>query len=163
MSPALPSSLRAALLAAAVALGPTGPAAAGDDDTLPAPVLPKYQQECASCHLAYPPGLLPAASWRRLMADLPHHFGVDASLEPETLKELSAWLEANAAGFRKARREPGPPDDRITKSAWWVREHDEVAPATWKLPAVKSPSNCAACHRAAERGNFDEHDIRIPR
>ena len=23
----------------------------------------KHQQECGSCHVAYPPGLLPAASW----------------------------------------------------------------------------------------------------
>jgi hypothetical protein len=157
-------ALRAAFLMAAISLGLAGRAAVGDHGTLPAAMLPKYPQECASCHLAYPPGLLPAASWRRLMGDLPHHFGVDASLEPATLKELSAWLEANAAGFRKARRESAPPpEDRITTSAWWVREHDEVAPATWTLPAVKSPSNCAACHRAAERGNFDEHDIRIPR
>lgn len=27
--------------------------------------LPQYQQECAVCHIAYPVGLLPAASWQR--------------------------------------------------------------------------------------------------
>ncbi len=45
------------------------------------PLLPAYKQECGSCHLAYPPGLLPASSWQRLMGDLPHHFGTDASLD----------------------------------------------------------------------------------
>ena len=30
------------------------------------PLLPKYQQECAACHVAYPPGMLPADSWQRL-------------------------------------------------------------------------------------------------
>ena len=28
------------------------------------PMLAAYQQECSACHMAYPPGLLPAASWQ---------------------------------------------------------------------------------------------------
>jgi hypothetical protein len=156
--------LRAAWLGAAAVLGLTARAAADDHGTARAAVPTKYAQECASCHTAYPAGLLPAASWRRLMSDLPHHFGVDASVDPSTLKELSGWLEANAAGSRKAGRDAAsPPEDRITRSAWWVREHAEVPPATWKLPSVKSRSNCTACHPGADRGDFDDDDIRIPR
>jgi len=49
-----------------------------------------YQQECAACHLAYPPGLLPAASWQRPMGNLPKHFGTEASLDATTLQTLSA-------------------------------------------------------------------------
>lgn len=128
------------------------------------PLLRKYQQECASCHVAYPPGLLPAASWQRLMAGMPKHFGTDASLDAATVQELSAWLQANAADTARRRRQLAvPPEDRITRSSWFVHEHDEIAPATWKLPAVKSPSNCAACHQRADQGVFDEHEIRIPR
>ena len=127
-------------------------------------LLPAYQQECAACHLAYPPGLLPAASWRRLMADLPHHFGTDASVDAATLKQLSGWLEANAGTYKKVMRDPTPPpQDRITKAAWFVREHDEIPPATWARPAIKSAANCAACHTRAEQGEFRERDIRIPR
>jgi hypothetical protein len=125
------------------------------------PLLPKYRQECSSCHLAYPPGSLPAASWQRLLADLPHHFGTDASLDPATVNQLSAWLTAHAAGGR--RTSTTPPEDRITRSAWFVHEHAEVPAAVWKRPAVKSPSNCAACHAGAEQGAFDEHAVRIPR
>ena len=29
-------------------------------------------------------------------------------------------------------------------------------------PRVRSFSNCNACHRYAERGSFNEHEIRIP-
>lgn len=125
------------------------------------PLLPKYQQECAACHLAYPPGLLPASSWQRLMNNLPHHFGTDASLDAATVQQLSTWLTANAGTYRRVRE--APPDDRITRSAWFVREHDEISAATWKLPAVKSAANCAACHIRAEQGVFNEHDVRIPR
>ena len=53
------------------------PIAQADDRTAPVPLLPKYQQECAACHTAYPPGLLPAASWQRLMGGLGKHFGVE--------------------------------------------------------------------------------------
>ena len=125
------------------------------------PLLPKYQQECAACHLAYPSGLLPASSWQRLMNNLPHHFGTDASLDAATVQELSAWLDANAGTYRRVRE--APPDDRITSSAWFVRKHDEVPAETWKRPAVKSAANCAACHMHAEQGVFNEHDVRIPR
>jgi phage-related protein len=125
------------------------------------PVLPQYQQECGSCHVAYPPALLPAASWQRLMNNLPRHYGVDASVESATANQLSAWLAAHAGASRRARQEP--PDDRITRSAWFVREHDEVRAAVWQRPAVKSPANCGACHAQADQGVFDEHDIRIPR
>jgi hypothetical protein len=125
------------------------------------PLLPKYQQECAACHLAYPPGALPAASWQHLLQGLPRHFGTDASVDAATLEELSGWLAANAGTWKRVGTPP--PQDRITQSAWFVRKHHEVAPATWKLAAVKSPSNCAACHTEAEQGEFDEHRVRIPR
>jgi hypothetical protein len=39
------------------------------------PLLAKHREECAACHSAYPPGMLPAASWQRVMANLPRHFG----------------------------------------------------------------------------------------
>ncbi len=121
----------------------------------------QYQQECAACHLAYPPAMLPKASWSRVMGGLPKHYGVDASLDPAATAALSAWLQANAGAGRSVR--DAPPEDRITRSAWFIRQHDEVAAATWKRPTIKSASNCSACHTRADQGNFDEHDVRIPR
>jgi hypothetical protein len=128
------------------------------------PLLPRYQTECSACHLAYPPGLLPAAAWQRVMQNLPRHYGTDASLDAPTAATLQSWLLANAATGSRAAAGPGqPPEDRITRSAWFLREHGEVAAAVWKRPSVKSPSNCAACHTAAEQGDFRERNIRIPR
>ena len=74
---------------------------------LPSQVNAKWQQECASCHMAFPPGLLPAASWKKMRSGLDQHFGADAS--------------------------------------------------------IKSPSNCMACHAGADKGNFDEHKVMIPK
>jgi len=133
--------------------------ARADDRGLRVPMLPAYRQECAACHVAYAPGLLPAASWRRLMGNLPQHFGTDASLDATTVQALTAWLEANAS----QRRADPPPQDRITRSAWFQREHREVPADAWQRPAVRSASNCTACHAGAAEGDFSEHRVRIPR
>ena len=131
------------------------------DKTPSVPLLPAYQQECAACHIAYPPGMLPAASWQRLMGNLQNHYGTDASLDAATVKQLSVWLNTHAGTYKRV--SAPPPDDRITRSAWFIREHDEVSAATWKRPAVKSAANCAACHTQADQGDFRERNIRIPR
>lgn len=154
-----------AVLGALAMLQATAPAQADDGRTAArVPLLPKYQQECAACHLAYPPGLLPAASWQRLMGGLPQHFGTDASLDPATVREIGQWLRSHAADTQRSRAgAAAPPDDRITRSAWFQREHREIAPAIWARPGIKSAANCAACHSRADQGDFDERHIRIPR
>ncbi len=160
--PARPSSWprRPALAAAACLLA----AATAQADLPPQALSATYKAECAACHVAYPPALLPAASWRRVMAGLERHHGVDASLDAATSQAIAAWLDARAGTYRKVRREPVPPaEDRITRSLWFQREHDDVPASTWRRADVRSPANCIACHRQADEGLYDEHDIRIPR
>jgi hypothetical protein len=111
--------------------------------------------------MAYPPGMLPAASWQRLMIGLDRHYGTDASLEPAQVQQVSAWLQANAGTYKRVRE--APPEDRITRSAWFVRKHREVDGAVWKRASIKSAAQCTACHVQAEQGNFDEHQVRVPR
>lgn len=126
------------------------------------PLLAEYKQECSACHVAYPPGLLPTQSWRRIMSGLPRHFGTDASLEAASVKQISDWLSKHAAPLAEGARAVRP-DERITRSAWFIRQHDEVPSGTWNLPSVKSAANCAACHTRAEQGDFNERYVRIPR
>lgn len=123
--------------------------------------LAAYQQECSACHVAYPAGMLPAASWEHVLGNLPRHYGTDASLDAATLQQLATWLAANAGTSKHAGE--APPEDRITRSRWFVRKHDEVPAAAWKRQAVKSAANCAACHAGAEQGDFNERNFRIPR
>jgi hypothetical protein len=148
-----------ALLGAAAALGAGAPAHA--DRQAAVPPSPLYRQECGSCHTAYPPAMLPAASWQRLLANLPHHFGTDASVDAATAKQLAAWIDDHAGSGRRVGSAPA--DDRITRTPHFVREHRGVGGATWTRPAIKSASNCGACHPRSDVGDFDEHDIRIPR
>jgi len=120
-----------------------------------------WKAECGSCHLAYPPNLLPAPAWRRMMAGLDKHFGTDASLDARSAAEIGAFLESNAGAGKKRGKDSGTL--RISETPWFTRKHHEVAASTWKNPRVQTPANCAACHAGAERGDFDEHAVRIPR
>ena len=127
----------------------------------------KWQAECGSCHLAYPPALLPERSWRKLMGDLDHHFGSSAALDPPTQQEITGFLVSYSADRRNTRLARSSPAAatplRITETSWFKREHDEVGASVWKRPKVGGASNCMACHRAADRGDFSEHRISIPR
>ena len=130
--------------------GSKGPTASNDT----------WKAECGSCHLAYPPKLLPAPAWRRLMADLEKHFGTNASIDARAAAEIGAFLE-NHAGLGKRGSDSGTL--RISQTPWFRRKHDEVAASIWKNPRVQTAANCSACHAGAERGDFNEHAVRIPR
>lgn len=123
----------------------------------------KFQAECGACHTPYAPALLPAASWQRIMGNLGKHFGTDASLDAASTRAIGQWLQTNAGSYRRVSE--APPQDRITHSEWFLRKHreGEVPANVWKRPAVGSPSNCGACHGNAAKGNFNEHEVRIPR
>jgi mono/diheme cytochrome c family protein len=125
-----------------------------------------YMSECGSCHVPYPPSLLSAKQWAVIMARLNNHYGESAAMTPETARTLSAYLQTNAG------KEPGTGTGgtgnaaelpRITESAWFRDEHEEIGAEVWKRESIGSASNCGACHRGAEQGVYDEDGVRIPR
>lgn len=158
-----PSQPRCPLRALAVFIALAAAVAGASADGLrgAGPMPQAYVQECGSCHVPFLPALLGAASWQRLMANLARHYGTDASLDAANVATISAWLASSAGRGRRVAE--APPEDRITRSAWFRHEHDDVGAAAWQRPSIKSAANCAACHPRAERGVFDEHEIRIPR
>ena len=136
---------------------------------------PAYLQECGSCHLAYPPGVLPAASWSRLLApeSLADHYGDDASLPDALVAELRTYLMANAADRSARIRErafavPGASGSdaglpRITETPYFIGKHDRIpARLVTDNPEVGSFSQCNRCHLGADRGIFDERQVEIP-
>ena len=123
--------------------------------------MPKaYESECASCHMAYPPGLLSEKSWQNVMSSLGKHFGTDASIDEKEWLEISKWLGVNAATRQKYAEVS--PDNRITKTTWFIRKHNEIKVDVWKRASIKSPANCGACHINATDGIFSEKNIVIP-
>jgi Dihaem cytochrome c len=117
-----------------------------------------WQRECSACHIAYPARFLSAADWEKLMSHLDQHFGDNASIDPETTKAIMGYLTHYAGrGSRHSSKSL-----RISDTPWFTREHRELPRTAWTNPAVKSASNCTACHVNAARGNWSEHGVRLP-
>ena len=146
-------------IALTLLLGVALPALA-DRLPLPADTPASYAAECGSCHLAYPPALLAASDWRRIMASLADHFGTDAAVDAQKRQEITAYLERHAGNPGKLGSAGDPP--RISATARFVRKHREVPAKLWHDPRVKSAANCEACHRGAAEGRYSEHDIALP-
>lgn len=99
-------------------------------------------KECGDCHMVYGPEALPQGSWRKVMGDLPNHFGEDASLDEPTRQHIENYL---LSGSRSG---DGP--IRITEQRWFVSEHrGEVSRAS--MQRAKSLANCNACHGGGGR------------
>ena len=135
--------------------------------------LPRYAEECSSCHYAYPPGLLPEASWRSLLAvpALPDHFGENIEMKEAVRTELLDYSARNAAdhSFSKRSRSiiaslgSGPAPLRITEVPYIRRKHRTIPQDQIRNnPKVKSLALCDTCHTQADTGNLDDESVVIP-
>jgi len=132
---------------------------------------PLYTEECGSCHMAYPPGLLSSVSWTAVMNGLDDHFGDNAELDAQTHKAISEFLTASSADnshYSRSRKfmrgiDANSPPLRISETPYFKRKHDEV-PAKVFIGNSKlsSFSQCNSCHQGAQKGIFDDDDVRIP-
>ncbi|WP_417597751.1 hypothetical protein [Oceanospirillum sp.] len=136
------------------------------------PLNERYQFECGACHIAYPPQVLPKASWQNLFANLNDHFG-EAATPDQNQAEILNYLknyasDSNNAGqfkdFTKRLQTPAPV--RITELSFWRLKHDKVLNNKTRFiidnPDVGSSSRCNACHKDAEKGLFQKHTVNIP-
>lgn len=157
------------MLYAAMASLLPGLGTARADDQARFPLSAAYKEECGSCHLPYPPQLLPARSWKAIMAGLDQHFGSNAGLDATKAREIGDFLASHGGGPepRGGAAAKGGIALRLTETAWFRREHrdghDGLAPQVWKSAAVGKAANCGACHRQAAEGDYSERGIRIPR
>ncbi len=128
-----------------------------------------YKEECGSCHMAYPPQLLPPASWEKMMNGLEDHFGENAELDSATRQQIALFLEKMSTPRRGEYRrllrnlDPNRVPLRITEMTYFKRKHHEIPERLVRgNDKVRSFSQCDACHQDAARGNFDEDRVAIP-
>lgn len=130
-----------------------------------------FRAECGSCHMAYPPGLLPSYSWEKMMNSLDKHFGEDASLDEKTRIEVTDYLVKNSSDRGSNRRGRKILESmqgqgallRISETEYFKRKHRKIGENIYKRKAIGLKSNCLACHRGAEVGDFEEEQVRIPK
>jgi mono/diheme cytochrome c family protein len=119
-------------------------------------------KECGSCHMVFPPQMLPARSWTALMEGLASHFGENAALDEAKKKEIADYLTANAGDARGVNGHylrglsKSETPLRITETPYWVREHGEIRQSAYTK--VQSKANCVACHKNAASGIFEGDD-----
>jgi len=134
---------------------------------------PVYLEECGACHFPYQPGLLPEASWRKLMdaKALSDHFGENAELDDATRQKLLEVLVASSAEHSRYKRSKkvmwslneGDAPLRITKVPYIVEKHEDVGDEYVKNnPKVKSLSYCNKCHQEAKNAIYDDDTVEIP-
>ena len=121
---------------------------------------PATLQDCAGCHMAYPPQFLPRRSWSALMSGLENHFGENANLPARANAEILGYLLAHAADApanAESQRymwdiDEGSVPLRITDTPWWRGAHEEVDLSQVSVTPVKSVANCLGCHRTIATG-----------
>lgn len=130
-----------------------------------------YLDECGACHFAFQPELLPARSWQRMMLKLEDHFGSNAVLDKETNLKILNLLNAESGDFNPSKRaykfirsiKPNEAPLRITETRYFKDKHNEVEESTYKRASIGSPSNCIACHITADKGEYGDKFIKVPR
>ena len=130
---------------------------------------PTYKEECGACHFAYQPELLPGASWMKILTNLDDHFGESIELDDDSKKVISDYLKSNSAEYSSAKRAVkimrslgNHVPIRITHTPYIREKHHELNPEALKREAIGSLSNCIACHTTAEKGIYDDDNVKIP-
>jgi hypothetical protein len=130
---------------------------------------PAYKEHCGACHFTYQPELLPSASWKKILDQLEDHFGQSFELDQEAQKAVLAYLETNGAERSTAKRAVrimrslgSSTPVRITEIPLFRDKHRKVSASVLNRPSISSLSNCTACHRRAEEGNYDDDSVVIP-
>jgi hypothetical protein len=132
-----------------------------------------YLEECGSCHFAYQPGLLPAASWKKILNSqaMVDHFGENAEMDESMLQRIRIYAMDNAADksyYKLSRKVVATTKDgttplRITELRFMRRKHHDIPEKmVMENNQVKSLSYCNACHTKAVQGIFDEDTVSIP-
>lgn len=130
-----------------------------------------YLKECGACHFAYQPELLPARSWEKIIATLDKHFGTDASLPEDSKVAIHNYLtegSAEKSPVRNAQRllksiSPDETPARISEITFFKKEHKKIRPEVLQRKTISSISNCNTCHTTADKGDYDEDLVRIPK
>jgi hypothetical protein len=104
-----------------------------------------YLENCATCHIALPPQVLPMETWRRLLQDS-EHYGQTIKLLVDPPR-LLVWNYLQTFSRPQAKEAEIP--YRVANSSFFKALHPRV-----KLPQPATTGSCVTCHPGASQYNF---------
>ncbi|MDJ0618212.1 MAG: cytochrome C [Calothrix sp. MO_192.B10] len=104
-----------------------------------------YLENCAKCHIALPPEVLPTQTWKNLLEDS-EHYGV--TLKPLLgPSRLVVWRYLST--FSRPQKKDEPTPYRVRRSRFFKALHPEV-----ELPRPVQIGSCVSCHPSTKDFNF---------
>ncbi len=104
-----------------------------------------YLNECATCHVALPPAVLPTQTWQTLVVD-PAHYGL-------TLTDITAFEKQLIVNYlqtySRAHTNSGSLPFRLADSDYFYALHPQVV-----LPQSLNLRTCTNCHLSAPTQNY---------
>ncbi|MGD1702101.1 diheme cytochrome c [Dapis sp. BLCC M229] len=104
-----------------------------------------YLENCATCHVAVPPQVLPTESWQIILRDS-QHYGVQLPTLIDPPRQL-VWNYLQVSSRRKSQQDERIPY-RIASSRYFKALHPKV-----ELPQQLNIKGCISCHPKVK--NFD--------
>lgn len=122
---------------------------------------------CGSCHMVYPPYLLPEKSWSHMMDNLEEHFGKDASLPEDETKLVREYLMKNAAEHSNQEAAVKILDNlaeklptAVTETTYWKEKHKDITQKQFEADyGIKS--DCTTCHKTVKDGLLQDRHIKF--
>lgn len=104
-----------------------------------------YLENCATCHIALPPQVMPTQTWQELLQDS-QHYGVQIPLLRDPSRQLLwNYLQVFSRPLYQGEQTPY----RMARSRYFKALHPQV-----KLPRPLNFKSCATCHPQADSFNF---------
>ena len=127
-----------------------------------------FVEECASCHILYPPHLLPQKAWNKMMDNLEEHFGDDASVDDSSNKIIRKYLLNNSSETSNKQAsvyimKEYMNEIAISDTSYWKDIHKNINKKIFQSKKIRTKSNCKACHTNFENGLIENEDINIPK
>jgi hypothetical protein len=105
-----------------------------------------YLENCASCHIAIPPEVLPSETWRRLLLEPQEHYG--QKLEPMIGPSLIVMWDYLQT-FSRPHQEKESIPYRVAESRFFKALHPRV-----KFPQPAKIGSCVTCHPGVPQFNY---------
>jgi hypothetical protein len=104
-----------------------------------------YLENCATCHLALPPAVMPTQTWQQLLQDT-QHYGV-------TLNQLSGPYLQVVWEYVRTYSRPLMAEEEVPYRVYQSHIFKALHPKV-KLPSRLGLSSCVSCHPGADKYDF---------